>query len=82
MTTQEHALMIAMFAKQMQNTKVLLQIMRSRDLITAEDEKAFQALVIQDKASTEALMRDAAELYWAVAKKMGIGVPTDIPKLP
>jgi hypothetical protein len=74
MTKQEHLLMITMFAKQLQTTKILLQIMRSREIITADDERAFQSLVNEDSAGNAALMRDAANAYAGFAIKLGIDI--------
>lgn len=74
MTKQEHMLMITMFAKQLQTTKILLQMMKSREVITADDERAFQALVNEDSAGNTALMQDAANAYAGFAIKLGIDI--------
>jgi hypothetical protein len=72
MTTQEHKLIIGLFAKQMQLITILLQILKSRDLVEKDDAQAFEFAVTEDDVSNAALLQRAKASYLQLAKSLGI----------
>ncbi len=72
MTREEHLLVLAVFTKQQQIITVLADMLRSRDLASADDLRAFEFAAIQDEPSKDALMRQVKVFYLDVAKALGI----------
>ena len=73
MTREEHLLVLAVFTKQQQMITVLADILRSRDLVSADDlERLSSIAAIQDEPSKDALMRQVKVFYLDVAKALGI----------
>lgn len=81
MTTEEHALFMGMFTKQQQHIMALLEILRSRGIVTGDDAAAFRFAVATDVASNAALFRDVKATYIQFAKTLGISLPPDIENL-
>jgi hypothetical protein len=72
MTAQEHALVLALFAKQNQFIKVLFDILKSRGVLTGDDARAFEFSQSVDAASNLALLEEAKAKYLELAKQLGI----------
>jgi hypothetical protein len=71
-TKQEHTLMISMFVKQQMFIKMLIEVLRSRGLVSGDDLQAFEFSVNADMPATEQLFSDMTALYTKVATAMGI----------
>ena len=72
MTQQEHLLVLTMLTKQMQSTKVLVDVLKSRGLLEGDDAAAFQSAVAHDLDSNAALFQDALKEYLGFAKHLRI----------
>jgi hypothetical protein len=72
MTPEEHALMVAILANQLQFTKAVLEILNSRDLVEEGDLGAFLALVQHHQQASEPILETARQLYLAAAQQLGI----------
>lgn len=72
MTPEEHRLVIWVLVRQAQNTKALLDILKSRGVLQDDDAQAFAASVFLDEASNSALLAEAKAEYLRVAKMMGV----------
>lgn len=72
MTPSEHFLMLAMFSRQAQAIKALLEILESRDIISGDDARAFQATVMMNPAMTGAIVDETALTYKKVAKTLNL----------
>lgn len=72
MTTEEHLLMIALYFKQQQSIRVLLTMLRSRDLISSDDEDAFASLQMENVSSNAAIYEQAMDAYLKIAASAGI----------
>ena len=77
MTDKEHALMMMMFTRQDQFIKMLIDVLKSRDIIQADDIPAFDFAVRIDPASVESFLRTDKQ-YRAFANQLGL----ELPKLP
>lgn len=66
MTRKEHAMMITRLAQQYQRTKTIVDILKSRDLITHSDFKAFVASVEFDE-ETLAVIHERATMEYVQA---------------
>ena len=83
MTPREHLLMILWFTKQNQSIRILLDMLRSRDVITADDEKAFEFSQMHNVGSNSALFHEVKDNYLKLAKEMGIQTGLEnMPELP
>jgi len=60
MTPKEHMLMLLVFVRQRQAIRVLLDMLRSRRILT-DDEQAFGFSQMQDAASTAASFAEGRE---------------------
>lgn len=72
MTTEEHVLILQLLFKQRQGMRVLLNILRSRDILTPDDEKAFAAAQTQDVGSNAAIFAEAKAFYIDLARSVGL----------
>ena len=72
MTPEEHLLMVSLFFKQQQAIRILLTMLRSRDLLTADDEDAFVSLQMEDVGSNAAIYEQALETYLKIANAAGV----------
>lgn len=80
MTTDEHILMLTLFFKQKVAIRILLNMLKSRDLLTDDDERAFASAQVQDVGLTAALHHEARREYLALAHSAGI--QTGLEQLP
>jgi hypothetical protein len=72
MTPEEHRLVIFVLARQYQQTKILIEILKSRGILESDDPTAFASAVCLDVPSNNALLRQAKEEYLQAAKDMGV----------
>jgi hypothetical protein len=72
MSPEEHLLIVAFFMKQNQSIKILLDILRSRGIITGDDAKAFEFSQMQDVGSNAALFDQVKQSYQTIARPLGI----------
>jgi hypothetical protein len=72
MTPDEHKLIITMFAKQYQQLKVVIEILKSRGLLEGDDAMAFATVVHSDADSNALVFQQAAALYLEAATHLGI----------
>jgi hypothetical protein len=79
LSIQEHKLLIMLLAKQNQNFKILLDILRSRGILEPGDATAFAFSVVADAQSNAALLQEATLAYLGLAKEMGIEVNLGTP---
>jgi hypothetical protein len=80
MNPEDHVLMCLMFFKQRQAIRILLDILRSRDIITADDEKAFSSAFLQDADLNSSLLEGTRDMYLKIAQ--GAGVDSGLERLP
>jgi hypothetical protein len=79
MTPQEHELIARMFARQMEYTKTLIEIIRSRGIAQDDDYKAFVSLVREGGPYSERALRASKAEYRKTATDIGLKV--SFPKL-
>lgn len=72
MKPEEHRLVIWVLARQLQQAKVFLDILKSRNVLEDGDAEAFASSVYLDEASNSALLREAKAEYLKIAKQMGL----------
>ncbi len=72
MTPEEHMLMLNLFFKERQGVRVLLNMLRSRGVLTPDDEQAFASAQNQDIGSNAAIFYEAKTAYLQMAHSMGI----------
>ena len=79
MTPQEHELLARMFATQMEYTKMLIELLRSRGIAESDDDyQAFVSLVREGGSHSEHALRAARAQYLRTARD--IGLPVSFPK--
>lgn len=71
MTIEEHEMMIAVLVQQLQLTKSILELLKSRDLLDSGDLAAFLSLT-QTQEAGESLVDAAHQLYHRAAKHAGV----------
>jgi hypothetical protein len=76
MTKAEHALMISMFVKHQLFIKMIIEVLKSRELVSADDLRAFEFRVNADAPANAELFEEMTKLYVRVAT--ALGVETDI----
>jgi hypothetical protein len=72
MTREEHLLILTMLTRQQLLTKVILDLLRSREIVADDDVAAFEFAVRQDAASNPVLLRQVKEVYLTVASELGV----------
>ena len=77
MTTQEHELIVMMLAGQMMRFKAIIDILRSRELISGDDFEVFEKIAYETTA--EEMFRAVGEQYKEFALKLGL--PDPLPNL-
>jgi len=80
MTTEEHLLVLTLTVKQNQLIKLLLDILKSRGILTGDDARAFEFSANVDVASNVALFAEAKRKYLILAE--GLGIETGLENLP
>ena len=77
MTTQEHELIVTMLAGQMMRFKAIIDILRSRELISGDDFEVFERLAYETIA--DEMFLAVREQYRESAVKLGL--PDPLPDL-
>jgi hypothetical protein len=80
MTPQEHALVLSLFTKQNQFVKMLIDILKSRGILSGDDAYAFEFSQLSDAKSNAAIFDEAKRKYLELAK--GLGIVTGLENLP
>ncbi len=75
MTIKEHLLVMHMFGRQLELILMLVEILRARDIASAEDFNAFQQLVRSREAVTEDMKRLVSDPYIETARLLGVPFP-------
>jgi hypothetical protein len=79
MTPQEHKLMVTMFTKQLQQLKVVIEILKSRGLLEGDDAMAYATVVHSDEQSNALVFQQAREMYLQAAKYLKIDTGLENP---
>lgn len=79
MTTQEHALVITMFARQTMFLKTLIHILEGNGITISNDVEPFDLSVQHQEALDLDAFQRTAELYQQVSKILGLDVPVIFP---
>lgn len=82
MTTEEHMLMMMVYYKQQQAIRILLDMLISREVLTADDEAAFQFAQTLNDGSSAAILEQTWEKYLELARIAGVQVPFEKPPEP
>ncbi len=72
MTRQEHTLLLTLFTKQLQQIKIIVNILKSRGVLQADDAQAFESATVLDHESNAAIFSEARAAYLKLAKGLGI----------
>jgi hypothetical protein len=72
MTADEHRLMMVMFNNQAKFSRVLLDILISREILKPDDLDAFEALVVHDTAVLQHLIEQVKDQYLKAASCLQI----------
>jgi hypothetical protein len=75
MTRKEHEMMILMFARMNQRIGMLVETLKSRNVWTEDDERAFGHLVYADDSKVLSYASQARKDYLACAKASGLAIP-------
>jgi hypothetical protein len=81
MTRQEHELMILMFSRVNEALGAIKETLKSRELWTADDEKAFSNLVHDDDKKLSSYFFQATKDYLRLAKASGVVTGLEPPSL-
>ena len=79
MTAHEHRLICWMFAFQQQKIDLLINILKSREIIEEDDLSAFEFAARADIDANGALAQEVATLWANLCQKSGVPIP-EIPK--
>ncbi len=80
MMPEEHMLMLSIYFKQQQAIRILLDMLKSRGVLSADDEQAFSFSQTHNTPSNAALFAEAKENYVELANSLGI--QTGLEQLP
>jgi hypothetical protein len=72
MTKAEHALMISMFVKHQMFIKMVLEVLKSRGIVSDDDLPAFEFRVNADAPGRAELFEYMTKLYVEVAERFGV----------
>lgn len=78
MTKQEHQLMVAMFAKQSQFIKALLDALREKQIITAKNQPAFEFSVQEGSNVDSQVYRGTLDSYLQAARTIGLALDSSL----
>jgi hypothetical protein len=73
MTPEEHMLMLSLYFKQQQAIRILLDMLKSRGVLTADDEAAFAFAQTQNTGSNASIFDEAKNSYLTMAHAVGVG---------
>lgn len=74
MTREEHLLIIGIVAKQYQLIRVLLDLLKNKQIISDDDLQAFQFVAMHDDAAMLALVRQVKSFYVQAAREVGLEI--------
>lgn len=74
MTSQEHQLMMTMFARQSQMLEILTTVLKREEILKGDDIRAFTEAVVFDGALTKEIAESVADEYKRAAKNFGIEI--------
>jgi hypothetical protein len=80
MTPKEHLLLLTLIAKQAQHINLLLNVLKSRGIVTGDDARAFEFAASVDARANAALLQREKDSYLQVAR--GLGLETGLETLP
>jgi isopentenyl phosphate kinase len=80
MTDKEHALIMMMFTRQTMYIQMLIDMLKSKEIIQGDDVPAFDFAVRSDPDSVS-LLREVAGLYRSFANQLGMEIPKFPPTL-
>jgi hypothetical protein len=80
MTPREHFLILALIVRQAHSSKILADILKSRDIMTHEDWRAFEFAASEDVRANSSLFELVKGQYIALAAELGI--QTGLEQLP
>jgi len=72
LTRKEHALILFMLTKLRQQDKLILQLLKSREIVDQGDAEAFEAVLTSDDQANEELYQETLAIYKMTAKTLGI----------
>ncbi len=76
-------LLLLLLMKRNQSIKILIDVLKSRGVLTADDAQAFEFSQMQDAPSNAALFDEMKEQYLVLAKSLGIQTGLEhMPELP
>jgi hypothetical protein len=70
MTPDEHMLVLQLLFKQRQALRILLDMLKSRGVLTDDDEQAFSSAQTQNAPSNAAIFEEAKSLYLMLADSL------------
>lgn len=79
MTTQEHELLILMFARQRLAWRAVVELLQARGVAEGDDLTAFFASVCSNPQRHEALLRETREEYLEAARMFQVPVGEGTP---
>ena len=80
MTEKEHTLMVFMFTKQMTVITSLIEIMKSRQVLTDDDLIPFQKLVLTQEQASHEILNSVISQYTEYATTLGLQQSLPQPK--
>lgn len=75
MTKQEHEMMILMFARLNESVGIIVEALRSRDILNADDVKAFSHATHADAKKVLSYVVQARVDYLKAATQSGVTLP-------
>jgi hypothetical protein len=72
MTSNEHALIIAMFTKQARQIKVLSDVLKSNGILQGDDLEAFTNIVDSDPVTSRELSIETVKEYMETVKNLDV----------
>jgi len=84
MTPKEHELMMLMFARMQESIGVLTDVLKSREIMTGDDEKAFNHATHSDPKRLLRFVLQAHDDYQKCAEQVGVvtGLENGPPSVP
>jgi hypothetical protein len=79
-TKEEHQLLYTLFAVQQHQQKIMLDMLRAKELISEDDAAAFRFAADSDVFSNDAVLRESLEFYRKLCKLLK--VPVELPEQP
>jgi hypothetical protein len=76
MTPEEHKLIVMMLCVQEQQIKILLDLLKNKEIISEDDLQAFAFAARIDTPSNAAIQHLVADRYRELATRLGIQLPT------